>query len=824
MQCAKPVTTGLSEPCRRRAKRKRDFLFRVDAQGEEAKRLNTSLEKGFTEQDSNNPKFHRKRVIYVSIYQPRPYQSQCIATLAEARKNDVRKGLIVMASGLGKTLTAIFDIQQFLREHPDARILVLCHQESILLQSKAKFCKVFGEEYSYGMYTGSYKVSRRVDFTFATFQTMYNAKSDFAPEVFDYIIVDEAHHTLARTYRPTVDYFQPKFLLGLTATKDRMDGQDILDIYDQILYQMDIYDGWIEEWLARVDYRIMLDDLNEAEFRKYVSPQVKGAKVSLSELNKTLFAPQHDRDIVASINEQLADLDNPSMFVFCPTIEHADAMARQFGDKAAVIHSGQSAELNESVLSKFRVGDLRILISVNMLNEGIDVPETDAVIFLRATESSTIYLQQLGRGLRLSDKKRAVRVLDYVANLERIATILTMEETAKKRIATIPSDSITDKPDPIIVNIPATKFKVKRVDIERLLRKTQSWTTEEIIEAYFQACLQASVWLSTIEFERNKNLPGSLVTMKKRGIENIRELRRIVRERHPEEADVFDKLSNGGVIPTEILVRRYYDESVEAGHWLTRKEVYHNPTLPSMTLYTNRLGGIVETRRLAAEWFGEFQVITIPTSKKSDEQLLQEYHDASKEAGRWLSDGEILQCTNLASVETYRNRFGGIKRMRQRAIDLYGDPFNGDFLNASVIGLSREQIIRAYHEESQKAGRWLRTTDFKDNQYLPSYALAGQMVGGIEELKCAARELCGIPEFEIQDAKRQEMEIVAKKDKLIRDYVDASRKIGRYLTSSEIDQCSDLASGTTYRKYFEAIPKMRQEAIAKYGDFTKENN
>ncbi len=759
----------------------------------------------------------------MSTYKPRPYQAECLTALAKARERGIKKGLVVMASGLGKTLTIIFDIEQFLTEHPNAHFLYVCHQESILLQSKEKFHQFFGEEYSYGMYTGSYKTRRRVTFLFGTFQTLRDHREEFQPDAFDYIIVDEAHHTAATTYQPTADYFEPQFLIGLTATKDRMDGQDILDTYERVIYQMDIYDGWEQGWLARVDYRIMLDDLNQEEFEKYVGPQAGSEKVSLSQLNRTIFAPQHDEGIVASIREQTADLDHPSVFIFCSSIEHANAMAGYFGGEAAVIHYGQSAGLNAAILDRFRSGDLSVVISVNMLNEGIDVPEANVVVFLRSTDSSRIFFQQLGRGLRINGGSRIVRVLDYVATLERISMVLEMEETAKKRIVASPTYSTsTNKSEPIVVNIPATKFYVERVDLRQILRRTQSWTAEEIIEAYFQASLQAGVWLSTLEFARNKNLPGSILTMKNHGIESIGELRQIIRERHPEEANIFDKLAYSGIIPTEILVRRYYDESVEAGHWLTRKEVYRNPNLPSTTLYTSRLGGIVETRRLAAEWFGEFQAITIPTRKKSDEQLLQEYHDASKEAGRWLSEGEIEQCANLASVETYRHRFGGIKRMRQRAIGLYGDPFNGDFLDASVIGLGREQIICAYYKESQKAGKWLRTTEFKDNQRLPSYALARQIVGGIEELKCAARELCGIPEFETQDAKRQEMEVVAKKNKLLRDYVNASRKIGRYLTNKEINRCPDLAADSTFRKYFGTIPKMRQEAIAKYGDLVKE--
>lgn len=420
-----------------------------------------------------------------TVYRPRPYQSDCIAALAEARNNGVKKGLVVMASGLGKTLTTVFDLQQFLGEHPSARVLCLCHQESILLQSKEKFRKVFGEEYSYGMFTGNYKTTHPVSFLFATFQTMRDHREEFPPDAFDYIVVDEAHHTAAETYQPTADYFVPQFLLGLTATKDRMDGRNILDTYEQVLYQMDIYDGWTEGWLARVDYRIMLDDLNEEEFKKYVGPHATGEKVSLSQLNKTIFAPQHDEGIVASIREQIADMDNPSIFIFCSGIDHANAMAHQFGGEAAVIHSGQSAGLNEAILSEFRSGGIRIIVSVDMLNEGIDVPEADVVVFLRATESSTIFFQQLGRGLRISGEKRTVRVLDYVANIERIVTILEMEETARQRIPTSPTYSPSaNKPEPLVVNIPATKFKVQRIDIEQLVRRCQKMQDDEIVVNY----------------------------------------------------------------------------------------------------------------------------------------------------------------------------------------------------------------------------------------------------------------------------------------------------------------------------------------------------
>lgn len=428
-----------------------------------------------------------------------------------------------MASGLGKTLTIIFGLQQFLQEQPNAHILYLCNQESILAQSKAKFKKVFGDEYSYGMFTGYHKTTRAVTFLFATFQTMCGYREKFVADAFDYVIVDEAHHTVAETYRPTADYFEPQFLLGLTATKDRLDGRDILDTYEQILYNMDIYDGWEQGWLARVDYRIMLDDLKQEEFEKYVGPHATTEKVSMTQLNKTIFAPQHDEGIVASIREQTADLDNPRMFVFCSSIEHAKAMAHCFEGEAAVIHSRQSYSANQAILGKFRTGKIRIIISVNMMNEGIDVPETDVIVFLRSTESSTIFLQQLGRGLRLGKQKRTVRVLDYVANIERIATILEMEQTAKERIAANPSYTPSaNKPEPLVVNIPATKFKMEKVDVEQIITKLgcnerQWWSNEEMLKRLVEKAKELGHSPSRSDLYGDNTMPSVYAYMRRFG-------------------------------------------------------------------------------------------------------------------------------------------------------------------------------------------------------------------------------------------------------------------------------------------------------------------
>lgn len=687
----------------------------------------------------------------MKAYTPRPYQSECVRTLVAERAKGAKRGLVNMASGLGKTLTAAFDIEQFLLECPNAHILVLCHRETILLQTKRKFQQCFGEEYSYGMYTGNYKSSRLTDFTFATFQTLQDHRENFAASTFDYIMVDEAHHSPAATYRPTIDYFTPQFLLGLTATPRRMDGQDLLDIYERELFVMDIYDGWMQDYLAKAEYCIMLNDLDEAEFKKYLAPEDSGLKVSLAQLNKSIFSERTDADIAASIREQISDLDDPTVFVFCNSVAQAEAMAYHFDGKAAMIHSKQSFKHNQAILDKFYAGEIKTILSVDMLNEGIDIPSADVVVFLRATESTTVFFQQLGRGARITEGKRTMRVLDYVSNVERISMILEMEKAARKRYETSSVGSLasTERLPPIEVKIPKVRFTVRKVDLEAVLMRTGNWTAERLIAAYFDACVKIGTWLSLKEFDEDRTLPSSGVIRHIEEVGTIKNLRQIIRNRYPHESAIFDKLTHNRNLPTKVLVRRYYDASIEAGHWLSSKEVQERSDLPSRTLFNGRVGGIVKARQLAIEWFGDFQVDRIVTGvSKTDEQLLREYYDASIEIGHWLTDGEIAASAQLTSSETYRHRFNGIKKMRQQTIELFGDPFIGGAVDISIVGIDNKQIVRNYFDESVKAGRWLEVLDFKNNGRLPSYVYVRKHIGGVAVLRKKASEMFGIPEFE----------------------------------------------------------------------------
>lgn len=701
----------------------------------------------------------------MATYQPRSYQTECCAALAQARANGIKKGLVEMASGLGKTLTAGFDVQQFLQDSPNARVLYLCHQESILLQSKQKFQKVFGEEYSYGMFTGNYKTAHAVTFLFATFQSMRDHREEYGVDAFDYMIVDEAHHTAAETYQPTVDYFELQFLLGLTATKDRMDGRDILDTYDNIIYQMSIYDGWEQGWLARVDYRIMLDDLKQEEFEKYVGPHATDEKVSLAQLNKTIFAPQRDEDIVKSIREQTSDLEEPRIFIFCPSVEHANAMAHQFVGEAAVIHSGQSIGLNEAILSNFRSGDIHIIISVNMLNEGIDVPEADVVVFLRATESSTIFFQQLGRGLRISGEKRTVRVLDYVANLERISTILEMEETAKKRITASPTYSPSaNKPSPLVIDIPATKFKVERVNIEQLLKRIIKFKAQysevELVSLLQDIFKKQNGSIKSADLRLYDDMPSLDVYIKRFGTWNTA----------LQKAGLPINLRRGSW-DKQSIIRELQRKSVELGRTPSANDIKDDLTMPSPSQCTQVFG----------TWSAAIQAANLPAIRVysySREDLIAALQQKADEIGRAPSQRAMLKDSRMPSPGAYLRFF-----------DSWDDALAEiGYRSRHIRGYSKDQAIKLLQQKAKQLGRNPTAAETSGEPGFPHYDTFRRLFGSWEEaLAAAGLDLVGI---DLGD------------DKLLDLLRQKAQQLGRTPKRREVDYDKTMPSSRLYAKHF----------------------
>lgn len=456
--------------------------------------------------------------------QLRPYQQECVEALAEARKAGEKRGIVSMACGLGKTVTAITDVEQFLAERPYAKVLFLCHNSDILLQARDRFVEYFGNAYSYGLFVSSAeKVGYRrkpkpTKFLFASFQTMLGRRQLFSAKEFDYIVTDEAHHSRAETYEPTITYFQPSFLLGLTATPFRRDGQRVETLFGRVVYEMDIVDGILGGWLAAIDYYLMVDGLGDGL-----------DTMNMQQLNRQVAARLDDAEIVRIIKEEAAKEEKPTVMIYCRTVKHAEEVAALYGEKARVISGKITPQESAAILEQLRVGEIEAVCSVQKLNEGVDLPSLSIIAFLRNVVSRNVFEQQLGRGLRLAPGKTRVKVLDFVANNKRIEMVseLYYAVNLRRQRPSLRGKHRTKRThveDPFALNAVLADYKKTPVDIDELIVKTRQGTSrnawmsrEDMASAYARESLIVKKWLTWEEVDMRDNLPTAKLYQEKIG-------------------------------------------------------------------------------------------------------------------------------------------------------------------------------------------------------------------------------------------------------------------------------------------------------------------
>lgn len=338
--------------------------------------------------------------------EPTKVQHEALAALAASREAGYRRGLVVLATGLGKTWLAAFDAARMAAR----RILFVAHREEILGQAAATFVRIMPRK-RVGYYTGRSR-DVDVDVLCASVQTLAKAEhlERFAPQHFDYVVIDEFHHAAAGTYRRLLAHFVPAFLLGLTATPDRTDQSDILTLCDDnLVYSCGLFTGIQLGLLAPFHYHGIQDE--SVDYREVPWRNGRFDPEQLSNKLATLARARHALREWRSKGQQRT-------LAFCVSTRHADYMAEQFiraGVAAAAVYAG-SALGRAQALEKLHAGTLQVVFSVDLFNEGVDLPSIDTVMMLRPTESKILFLQQLGRGLRCSEGKPHLVVLDFIGN------------------------------------------------------------------------------------------------------------------------------------------------------------------------------------------------------------------------------------------------------------------------------------------------------------------------------------------------------------------------------------------------------------------------
>lgn len=363
---------------------------------------------------------------FVFDIRPYPYQQEILDKLhAEREVRGLNRNLVVAATGTGKTVISAFDYCRFCKANPGGinRLLFVAHREEILKQSRDTFQGVLKDPNFGELFVGNYKPAN-LDYLFISIQTINSqALYDILPEdYYDYIIVDEFHHAAAPTYQKLLNRFKPKILLGLTATPERMDGKSILDYFDnRIAAEIRLPEAIDRKLLCPFQYFGVSDTVDLTDLRWVRGGYDKSQLSNLYSLNRAVAERRADH-IVRSLDKYVTDMDAVKGLGFCVSIEHTKFMAEYFN--AAGIPSiwlvGESTEEDRRTAKKRLVdGEIRFIFVVDIYNEGVDIPEVNTILFLRPTESLTIFLQQLGRGLRLSEGKECLTVLDFIGQANR---------------------------------------------------------------------------------------------------------------------------------------------------------------------------------------------------------------------------------------------------------------------------------------------------------------------------------------------------------------------------------------------------------------------
>lgn len=363
---------------------------------------------------------------------PRFAQIDALEALERTLEEEYDKAMVVMATGLGKTYLAGFFAQRF------KRVLFVAHREEILYQAKRSFQRIMSNK-TFGIYNGMVKEGS-ADYVFASIYTlgMKKHRESFTPDQFDLIVVDEFHHAAAASYQSVIHYFKPRFLLGITATPDRMDGKDVYALCDgNVAYQIHFIEAIRRGWLSPFRYFGVYDDTDYSSIR-WLGSHYDDEQLTAAQLKQTLADKIYD---AWAVHKQTRTIG------FCSSIRQAEFLANDFqarGIAAISLHSGTVGITREEAIARLAEGTLEIIFTVDLFNEGVDIPSVDTLLFVRPTESLTVFTQQVGRGLRLAERKSHCTIIDLIGNyrnadvkLRLFATDASVKGTAKE--AVIPS-------------------------------------------------------------------------------------------------------------------------------------------------------------------------------------------------------------------------------------------------------------------------------------------------------------------------------------------------------------------------------------------------
>ena len=411
-----------------------------------------------------------------ALFEPRGAQIEALCALENTRVEGAKRALVQAATGVGKTYLAAFDSKKY------GRVLFVAHREEILKQAAESFKNVRNSD-DYGFFDGESKCTDK-SMIFASVATLgrneYLNDKYFAPDYFNYIVIDEFHHAVNDQYQRIVNYFNPQFLLGLTATPERLDGRNIYEICDyNVPYEISLKEAINKGMLVPFHYYGIFDETD------YSKLHIVRGRYDEKELNETYIGNVHRYEL---IYKYYCKYGSRQALGFCCSKEHAREMAKEFSSRGipsvAVFSyaSGEYTEKRNVAIQKLKNGEIKVIFSVDMFNEGVDITSVDMVMFLRPTESPIVFLQQLGRGLRKYRGKEFLTVLDFIGNYEKAGRVRFLLEgkTDVHREGVHLSDAL-QFPDDCLVD-----FDMKLIDLFAEMDRKHLKLKDQIINEYFR--------------------------------------------------------------------------------------------------------------------------------------------------------------------------------------------------------------------------------------------------------------------------------------------------------------------------------------------------
>ena len=729
-----------------------------------------------TETEEPKPQTHKMNLSLQKqrILIPNIFQYGALKELENFEKTKDR-GIIIMPTGTGKTFLAALWFKKKLEENPNAKLLFICHNQDILSQANEKeFQHCLKDlDITYGYYNADNKEMEQA--TFGTVQTMARNLDKFSSTYFDYIIVDEAHHYQARTFKKVLLYFKPRFMLGLTATPYRNDGKSIFTIIGEKIYEAKIGIAIKKGILSKINYYCVDHDIDFSNIKWNESSKSYDEK----DLNRKICIKEYDDAIIKEYKETLKQKYNKSKTIcFCATVRHAYRMEKVFkehGIKAVALcgkhfkygkRSSVTYPQRKDIIAEFKNGKYDIIFVRDLFNEGVDIPDADSIMMLRPTQSHTIFTQQLGRGLRVHEGKSDVLILDFTGNARRCAInfeiLSEMIELDIIKDVKINKRQMKDPSELVILNngceVRLSKRKIdvltrprkKLKDKEQLIDEYLSlkerlgrtpiatdMTMKNRVSAYETYAKTFGSWgeFKKVMGERLKKVEKKdvekqfLEFFKQHGrFPSIRDLRKYklisdntIRRIYGTYAKCIESMGGipllyrKGDLPKEKILEDYYKMKEKLGRppmgIEMQKEVPYSWSSALATHYG--IGGHTKFLKEIGEY--DFYKKTFPKIEAlTKEETIKEYKEYLEKRGFSNYSYKDMSVRLRYSI---RKHFGYLKDLnKQLGYDIK--------LKEAKEKSDRERAIKEYKELKEKLGRVPFSTD------LPSVSLYGRLFGG----------------------------------------------------------------------------------------------